>query len=64
MALGKLDAGLSIQEGMYIFIACLPIAFVGWVSAIAQGRTAAAGLAILAKNEEHSNKGYNIRRNG
>ncbi|ETA79838.1 V-type ATP synthase subunit K [Youngiibacter fragilis] len=57
MALGKLDAGLSIQEGMYIFIACLPIAFVGWVSAIAQGRTAAAGLAILAKNEEHSTKG-------
>lgn len=57
MALGQLDAGLSLQQGMYIWMACLPIAFVGYFSAIAQGRTAAAGLAILAKNEEHSTKG-------
>jgi len=42
---------------MYLFAACLPIGFVGWVSAKAQGKTSAAGIAILAKNEEHSTKG-------
>lgn len=57
MALGQLDAGLTLQQGMYIFMACLPVGLVGWISAIAQGRTAAAGLTILAKNEEHSTKG-------
>ncbi|HSP48194.1 MAG TPA: V-type ATP synthase subunit K [Clostridiaceae bacterium] len=57
MALGQLDAGLSLAQGVYIWMACLPIGFVGYYSAVAQGRTAAAGLAILAKNEEHSTKG-------
>lgn len=57
MVLGKLDVNMSIAEGMYLFMACLPIAFVGWISAIAQAKTAAAGIAILAKNEEHSTKG-------
>ena len=57
MVLGKLDSGMSLAEGMYLFAACLPIAFVGLQSAIAQGKTAAAGIAILAKNEEHQTKG-------
>ncbi|MCK9443968.1 MAG: V-type ATP synthase subunit K [Tissierellaceae bacterium] len=57
MLLGKLDASLSLAEGLYLFAASLPIGFVGWISAIAQGKTAAAGIAILAKNEEQSTKG-------
>lgn len=57
MALGQISADLSLQQGMYVWIACLPIGIVGLTSAIAQGRTAAGGLAILAKNEEHSTKG-------
>lgn len=57
MVLGQLDVGMSIAQGMYLFMSCLPIAFVGWISAIAQAKTAAAGVAILAKNEEHSTKG-------
>lgn len=57
MVLGKLDVNMSLANGMYLFMACLPIAFVGWISAIAQAKTAAAGIAILAKNEEHSTKG-------
>lgn len=57
LVIGQLDAGMSLAQGMYLFAACLPIGFVGWMSAIAQGKTAAAGIAILAKNEEHSTKG-------
>ena len=37
-------------------MACLPIAFVGLYSAIAQAKTAAAGIAIVAKKPEHSTK--------
>ena len=37
-------------------MACLPIAFVGLYSAISQAKTAAAGIAIVAKNPEHSTK--------
>ncbi|MBS3994289.1 MAG: V-type ATP synthase subunit K [Alkaliphilus sp.] len=57
LVIGQLDAGMSLAQGMYLFAACLPIGFVGWMSAIAQGKTAASGIAILAKNEEHSTKG-------
>ncbi len=57
LVLGKLDASMSLGEGLYLLFACLPIAIVGWKSAISQGKTAVAGIAILAKNEEHSTKG-------
>ncbi len=57
LVLGQLSADMSLAQGMYIFAACLPVGLVGWVSAIAQGKTAAAGISILAKNEEHSTKG-------
>ncbi|WFA10466.1 V-type ATP synthase subunit K [Tissierella sp. Yu-01] len=57
LVLGKLSATMSLAEGMFIFAACLPVGLVGWISAIAQGKTAAAGISILAKNEEQSTKG-------
>jgi len=44
---------VSLQSGFYIFMAALPIAIAGWGSAISQGKTAAAGVAILAKKPEH-----------
>ena len=53
----KLDVTMDLGTGLYLFFACLPIAFVGWKSAIAQAKTAAAGIAILAKNPEHNTKG-------
>ena len=56
MVLPKLATGMSLDMGFYLFMACLPIAFVGLHSAIAQAKTAAAGIAILAKNPEHSTK--------
>lgn len=57
LVMGQLDLGMSLANGMYLLAACLPVGFVGWLSAIAQGKTAAAGISILAKNEEHSTKG-------
>ena len=57
MVLGRLKPDMSIGEGLYIFMACLPIAVAGYGSAIAQGRVAASGISLLAKNEEQSTKG-------
>jgi V/A-type H+-transporting ATPase subunit K len=54
-----LNTGLdtTLAEGMYMFMASLPIAFTGLTSGIAQGRVAAAGIQILAKRPEHATKG-------
>ncbi|MFH5837108.1 V-type ATP synthase subunit K [Proteiniclasticum sp. C24MP] len=57
MSLGSLTVEMSMQQGLYILFACLPIAFVGLYSAMFQAKVAAAGVAILAKNEEQSTKG-------
>ena len=57
MVLTKLNVNMSLAEGFYLFMSCLPVAIVGLISAIAQAKTAVAGVAILAKNEEHSTKG-------
>ena len=42
---------LSTSNGAYLFACALPIAFVGFYSAIAQGRVAAAGVALIARRE-------------
>lgn len=47
----------TLETGFMYFMACLPIALAGWRSAISQGKTAAAGIQILAKKPEHSTKG-------
>ena len=57
MVLGKLKPEMPIQTGLGILMACLPIAFAGYGSAIAQGRVAASGISLLAKNEEQNTKG-------
>ena len=48
---------LTVTEGATIFAACLPIALGGWLSAIFQGRVAAASVNIVAKNPDHFIKG-------
>lgn len=47
----------TVMQGCYLLAAGLPVGIVGWTSGIAQGKTAAAGLQILAKNPDHSTKG-------
>jgi len=53
----QLTADTTLVQGAYLFAACLPIAFAGWKSAIAQAKTAAAAVQILAKRPEHNTKG-------
>ena len=48
---------LTIAQGLYIFCSCLPIALGGWLSAIYQGRVAAASINIVAKRPEEATKG-------
>lgn len=40
---------LTLQQGLSLFAACLPIAVTGFFSAIYQGRVAAAGISLIAK---------------
>lgn len=53
----SLAKDVSVGQGLYLFMACLPVGLVGMGSAIAQGKTAAAGISILAKNPEQTIKG-------
>ena len=48
---------LTVMEGVQYFTACLPIAFGGMISAIAQGRVAATAINILAKKPDDWAKG-------
>lgn len=50
-------ADLSFVDGCRYFAACMPIAIGGMVSAIAQGKVAAASVNLLAKNPDHWAKG-------
>ena len=50
-------AQLSVEQGLAMFAACIPIALGGWLSAIAQGRVATASINIVAKKPEESTKG-------
>ena len=51
---------LSMTQGLQYFIACLPIAVVGYFSAIFQARTAVAGVGIVAKKPEQSGKAISL----
>ena len=50
-------APLTVAQGLQYFAACLPIALGGLISAIAQGKVAAASLNILAKKPDDWSKG-------
>lgn len=54
--IGGAVATVSIGTGLNILCACLPIAFVGYSSAISQGRAAAGGINIIAKRPEELSK--------
>lgn len=50
--LGGSPADISVQTGLMILAACLPIGIVGLISGIHQGRTAVASIGIVAKKPE------------
>ena len=57
LAFGKLTPGMSVEAGLQVLAACLPIAIGGMLSGIAQGKVAAASVNILAKKPDHWSKG-------
>ena len=48
---------IGLTEGMQIIAACLPIAIGGLLSAVCQGKVAAASINILAKKPDDWSKG-------
>lgn len=54
--LGGALADLSVQTGLLILAACLPIGIVGLISGIHQGKTSAAAIGIVAKKPDQFGK--------
>ena len=50
--LGGNIVDISTQQGWAFFAACLPIAIVGLISAIHQGKTSVASIALVAKKPD------------
>ena len=48
---------ITVQQGLQVLAACLPIALGGMLSGIAQGKVAAASVNILAKKPDDWSKG-------
>lgn len=57
LVVGQLDPNMTLAHGLYILMACIPVALVGWKSAIFQARVAVSGITLLAKNGDESTKG-------
>lgn len=57
--IGLLGGGaveISVQTGLMILAACLPIGIVGLISGRSQGKTAAAAIGIIAKKPDQFGK--------
>lgn len=52
LIIGKIDPAMTLQQGLYLFAAGLPVGIVGWISAIYQGKVAASGIQLIAKRPE------------
>ncbi len=56
----KLLSGAPVEltwgQGLQVFAACLPIAIVGYFSAIRQAKVAAAGVSVVAKKPDQQSK--------
>ena len=47
---------LTPQQGIAVFVACLPMAIVGFFSALHQAKVAAAGVSVVAKKPDQQSK--------
>ncbi len=54
--LGGDPIALTATQGMLYFLGCLPMAIVGYMSALAQGNTSVASMAIIVKQPSQSGK--------
>ncbi len=50
------SADISLAKGFLYLAACLPMAFVGWFSAIKQGKAAVARIGLVAKKPDQFGK--------
>ncbi len=55
--LGGTIADISVAKGLAYLASCLPIAIVGYLSAIKQAKTSAAGVSLVAKRPDQMVKG-------
>lgn len=55
--IGGNAAEMTIAQGLGYCFACLPMGIGGYITAIAQGRCAAAGVSLVAKRPEEQSKG-------
>lgn len=55
---GMID--LSVTQGLQLLIGCLPVAIVGYVSAILQGRVAVAAINMVGINPDQGGKGITM----
>ncbi len=51
------DPNVSLAKGLLYFIACMPMAIVGYWSAIRQARVSVAGINLIAKRPDQIGKG-------
>lgn len=58
--LGGAMAELSVYQGMQYLMGCLPIAIVGLMSGVYQGKTAAAAIMMTGRRPEQSGKGVTM----
>jgi V/A-type H+-transporting ATPase subunit K len=45
-------AALTWTQGLLVFAACMPVALVCWISAIAQGKTSASSIQMISKKPD------------
>lgn len=50
------SADISTVKGLLYLAACLPIAFVGLISAMSQGKAAASGIMLVSKKPDQMSK--------
>lgn len=50
------NSDITMEKGLMYFAACLPMAFVGYFSAVHQGRTSVAAIGVVAKKPEQFGK--------
>jgi V/A-type H+-transporting ATPase subunit K len=48
---------LSIEQGLMLLVGCLPIAIVGFFSAILQGRVASSAIGMVGRRPDQAGKG-------
>jgi V/A-type H+-transporting ATPase subunit K len=54
--LGGTPAELTVAQGAYYLFGCLPMAIVGYVSAVKQARVAVTGISLIAKRPKEVGK--------